>query len=256
MHGVFSKGEVGLGSYAFLHNMSYDATSEIYADRHADILSRYPLFSGDQQDGQIEYMDRRIGRGNGQDVLADVPRPCWPNHVWSYDFVIDRTHEGRTFRILVVIDEFTRECLTLEISRQLRSDDVLHCLARLFVEKGTPDFIRSDNGSEFAAHAVRDWLGKVGVETLFIEPGSPWENGYCESFNGKMRDEKLNGELFYMLREAQVVLEMWRQEYNTFRPRSSLGQRPPAPVATLPRGAGCSPWGPPLDSSRQHRLTQ
>jgi len=168
---------------------------------------------------------------------------------------MDRTHEGRAFRILVVIDEFTRECLALEVSRQLRSDDVLHCLARLFVEKGTPDFIRSDNGSEFAAHAVRDWLGKVGVKTLFIEPGSPWENGYCESFNGKMRDEKLNGELFYTLREAQVVLEMWRHEYNTFRPHSSLGQRPPAPAATLPLGAGCSPWGPPLDSSRHHRLT-
>lgn len=121
------------------------------------------------------------------------------------------------FRILVVIDEFTRECLALEVSRQLRSDDVLHCLAQLFVKKGTPDFIRSDNGSEFAAHAVRDWLGKVGVKTLFIEPGSPWENGYCESFNGKMRDEKLNRELFYTLREAQVVLEMWRHEYNTFR---------------------------------------
>jgi transposase InsO family protein len=114
---------------------------------------------------------------------------------------------------------------------------VLHCLARLFIEKGTPDFIRSDNGSEFAAHAVRDWLGKVGVKTLFVEPGSPWENGSCESFNGKMRDEKLNGELFYTLREAQVVLEMWRQEYNTFRPHSSLGQRPPP----CPSGQGAPP---------------
>ena len=103
---------------------------------------------------------------------------------------------------------------------------------------------------------MRDWLGKVGVKTLFIGPGSPWENGHCESFNGKMRDEKLNGELFYTLREAQVVLEMWRQEYNTFRPHSSLGQRPPAPVATLPLGSGCSLWGPPLDSSRHHRQTQ
>ena len=130
-----------------------------------------------------------------------------------------------------------------KVPRQLRSDDVLHCLARFFVEKGTPDFIGSDNGLEFAAHAVRDWLGKVGVKTLFIEPGSPWENGYRESFNGKMRDEKLNGELFYTLREAQVVLEMWRQEYNTFRPHSSLGQRPPAPAAALPLGAGRSHWG-------------
>jgi len=167
-----------------------------------------------------------------------------------------RMHEGRAFRILVVIDEFTRECLALVVARQLRSDEVLHCLAKLFVERGTPDFIRSDNGSEFAAHAVRDWLGKVGVKTLFIAPGSPWENGYCESFNGKMRYDKLDGEIFYTLKEAQVVLEMWRQEYNTFRPHSSLGQRPLAPVATLPLGAGCSPWGPPLDLSRESRLTQ
>jgi len=183
-------------------------------------------------------------------------RPCWRNHVWSYDFVMARTHEGRAFRILVVIDEFTRECLALVVARQLRSDDVLHCLAKLFVERGTPDFIRSDNGSEFTAHAVRDLLGKVGVKTLFIAPGSPWENGYCESFNGKMRYDKLDGEIFYTLKEAQVVMEMWRQEYNTFRPHSSLGQRPPAPVATLPLGTGCSPWGPPLDLSRESRLTQ
>lgn len=183
-------------------------------------------------------------------------RPCWPGHVWSYDFVMARTHDGRAFRILVIIDEYTRECLALLAARQLRSDDVMYCLAELFVDRGPPDHIRSDNGSEFAAHAIRDWLGKVGVKTLFIAPGSPWENGYCESFNGKMRDEKLNGEIFYTLREAQVVLEMWRQEYNTIRPHSSLGQRPPAPAATLPLGAGCSPWGPPLAPSGEHGLTQ
>jgi transposase InsO family protein len=131
----------------------------------------------------------------------------------------------------------------------------MHCLAELFVDHGPPDHLRSDNGTEFTAHTVRDWLAKVGVKTLYIEPGSPWENGYCESFNGKMRDEKLNGEIFYTLREAQIVLEMWRKEYNTIRPHSSLGQRPPTPATILPLGAGCSPWGPPLAHRMDYRLT-
>jgi transposase InsO family protein len=152
------------------------------------------------------------------------------DHVWSYDFVADRTHDGRAIRMLVILDEFTRECLTIEVARSLRSEHVLECLGELFVKRGTPDYIRSDNGSEFTAHAVREWLkDEVGVTPLFIEPGSPWENGYVESFNGKFRDELLNGEIFYTLREAQVIIERWRREYNTFRPHSSLGYRPPAP---------------------------
>jgi putative transposase len=126
-------------------------------------------------------------------------RPSWPNHVWSYDFVHDRTHDGRAFRMLTVIDEYTRECLAIEVDRRLRSDDVLHCIAELFTDRGPPDHIRSDNGSEFTAKAVRDWLGRIGVRTLYIEPGSPWENGYNESFNGKLRDELLNGEIFCTL---------------------------------------------------------
>ena len=116
-------------------------------------------------------------------------RPERANHVWSYDFVQDRTQGGRAFRMLCIIDEFTRRCLAIVVARRLRSDDVLHCLADLFVEHGPPEHIRSDNGPEFAAKAVRQWLGRLGVKTLFIEPGSPWENGYCESFNSKLRDE-------------------------------------------------------------------
>ena len=131
--------------------------------------------------------------------------------------------------MLVIVDEYTRECLAIEVARSLRSEHVLGCLGSLFVKRGTPSYIRSDNGSEFTAHAVREWLDEVGVKTLFIEPGSPWENGYVESFNGKLRDELLNGEIFYTLREAQVIIERWRREYNTFRPHSSLGYRPPAP---------------------------
>ena len=160
-------------------------------------------------------------------------RPCWPRHVWSYDFVQDRTHDGRSFRILTVIDEFTRECLALPTARRLRSDDVLACLTDLFSRHGPPDHIRSDNGPEFVATAVRDWLGKVGVTTLYIEPGSPWENGYNESFNGKLRDELLNTEIFMTLQEAQVLIERWRHHYNTKRPHSALGYKPPAPEARL-----------------------
>ena len=161
-------------------------------------------------------------------------RPSWPNHVWAYDFVQDRTHDGRTIRMLTVIDEFTRECLAIEVARRLRHDDVLHVLAGLFTRHGPPDHIRSDNGSEFTAIAVREWLPRLGVKTLYIEPGSPWENGYNESFNGKLRDELLNGEIFYTLKEAKVLIERWRQHYNTIRPHSSLGYRPPAPAAILP----------------------
>ena len=161
-------------------------------------------------------------------------RPVRRNHVWAYDFVQDRTHDGRAIRMLTVIDEFTRECLAIEVARSLRHDDVLHVLADLFTRHGPPDHIRSDNGSEFTAIAVREWLPRVGVKTLFIEPGSPWENGYNESFNGKLRDELLNGEIFYTLAEARILIERWRRHYNTIRPHSSLGYKPPAPVTILP----------------------
>ena len=164
-------------------------------------------------------------------------RPCWPNHVWAYDFVEDRTRDGRKFRVLTVIDEYTRECLAIEVARHLRSDDVLYRLTELFVERGPPDHIRSDNGSEFTAIAVREWLQRVGVTTLYIEPGSPWENGYNEQFNGKLRDELLAREIFYTLEEARVLIERWRRSYNQLRPHSSLGYRPPAPVTIVPGSA-------------------
>ena len=162
-------------------------------------------------------------------------RPSWPNHVWAYDFVMARTHDGRTFRMLTIIDEWTRECLAIDVARHLRSDDVLYRLAALFVDRGPPDHIRSDNGSEFTAKAVRDWLARVGVTTLYIAPGSPWENGYNESFNGKLGDELLDGEIFYSLKEAQVLIERWRHHYNTVRPHSALGYTPPAPQTIVPK---------------------
>lgn len=166
------------------------------------------------------------------------------DHVWSYDFVSSRTHDGLPLRMLVVIDEFTRECLSIDVERQLDSDDVLERLSWLMATRGVPRYIRSDNGSEFTARTVREWLGKVGVQTLYIEPGSPWENGYVESFNGKLRDELLNGEIFYSVKEAKVVIEAWRKHYNTRRPHSSLGYRPPAPEAITPAA------GPPFASLR------
>lgn len=156
-------------------------------------------------------------------------RPECPNHVWSYDFVEDRTHEGRKFRMLNVIDEFSRECLSIRIGRKLNSTGVIDVLSDLFILRGVPGYVRSDNGPEFIAKAVREWIVAVGAKTAFIEPGSPWENGYCESFNSKLRDELLNGEIFYSLAEAKVIIEAWRRHYNTQRPHSSLGYKPPAP---------------------------
>ncbi len=161
-------------------------------------------------------------------------RPEYANHVWSWDFVMERTHDGRVLKILVLIDEFTRRCLALHVARQIRSTDVIDILAEAMVTYGVPAYLRSDNGPEMVAKNLRRWLASVGSKTLYIEPGSPWENGYCESFNGKFRDELLNGEIFYTLREAQVIIERWRHQYNTVRPHSSLKYRPPAPQATLP----------------------
>ena len=167
-------------------------------------------------------------------------RPCRKNHVWAYDFVACRTHDGRALKMLTIIDEYSRECLAIDVERRIRSDDVLAKLTELFIRYGPPEHIRSDNGSEFTAIAVREWLGKVGVKTLFIEPGSPWENGYNERFNGTLGDEVLKREIFYTLNKAQIIIEMWREEYNQVRPHSSLGYRSPAPetvaIWTVPTG--------------------
>jgi transposase InsO family protein len=161
-------------------------------------------------------------------------RPAYVNHVWSYDFMADRTRDGRALKLLTVIDEYSRECLAIDVNRHMTSEGVLERLARLFIERGLPAYLRSDNGPEFVARAVRDWLGRIGVGTLYIEPGSPWENGYLESFNGKLRDELLAREVFDTLLEAKVLVARWRKHYNTVRPHSSLNYRPPAPEAFPP----------------------
>jgi transposase InsO family protein len=161
-------------------------------------------------------------------------RPERPNHVWNYDFVSAATHDGRALRLLTLIDEFTRECLAIRVARRLGSQEVIETLAELMVWRGIPEHLRSDNGPEFIAQELRQWLGSLGTGTLYIEPGRPWKNGYCESFNGKLRDECLNGEIFYSPQEAQIVIEPWRVEYNTWRPHSALGYRPPVPAACSP----------------------
>ena len=166
-------------------------------------------------------------------------RPCWPNHVWSYDFVMDRTHDGRKFRMLTVIDEFTRRCMAVVVERRLNSDNVLHCLTELFVQHGPPDHIRSDNGSEFTS-LMPSATGSAGSASRpsISSPGHLGRTAYNESFNSKLRDEILNTEIFSTLKEAKVLIERWRHHYNTIRPHSSLGYRPPAPETILPNVEG------------------
>ena len=146
-----------------------------------------------------------------------------PNYVWSYDLVHDQTHDGRAYRILNIIDEHTREALMIRVDRKLNSTDVVDVLTDLFILRGAPEYIRSNTGPEFVAKKVCDWIAVVGAKTAYIEPGSQWENGYCESLNARFRDELLNGEIFYSLREAQILIERWRHHYITVRPHSALG---------------------------------
>lgn len=174
---------------------------------------------------------RRLWLNDGSCIRLRAERK---NHVWTYDFVSEQTHDGRKVRMLNVVDEYTREALAMAPQRSFKSHDVIHVLADLMITHGLPDHIRSDNGPEFVAKAVQKWLHGLGVKTLFITPGSPWENGYIESFNARVRDEFLNGEIFYTMKEIEVLTEAWRNEYNTVRPHSSLGYVPPAPEAIRP----------------------
>ena len=178
---------------------------------------------------KVPAKQQKRGRLWLNDVCCVRHRAEHERHVWSYDFVHDRTSDGRGLRFLNIIDEYTRECLSISVARNFKAQDVLNVLADLFLSRGVPGYIRSDNGPEFIAVELRRWLSSLGVTTLFIEPGSPWENGCVESFNGKFRDEFLSGESFDTLSEACVLTERWRGVYNTIRPHSSLGYRPPVP---------------------------
>ena len=192
-----------------------------------------------QKEGlQVPYR-RKFKKAKGSsDNSCVVKKTEYPNHVWTYDFMSDQTENGNRLKLLTVLDEFTRESLAIKVERSIRARDVILVLEYLFMVREAPKFIRSDNGSEFIANAIKKWLKKKHVETLYIEPGSPWENGYVESFNGKFRDEILNRELFYSVKEAKVIVEDWRLEYNNHRPHSSLGYMTPAAYA-----ASCNPLG-------------
>jgi transposase InsO family protein len=182
----------------------------------------------------------RLWDGDGSCIRL---RPEHRNHVWSYDFVEARTHDGRKFRMLNVLDEFSRECLAIRVDRKLKAADVIDVLSDLFILRGVPAHIRSDNGPEFIANTVQSWIAAVGAKTAYITPGSPWENGYVESFNAQIRDELLNGEIFYTLKEAKIMIEGWRRHYNTVRPHGALGYRPPAPEVFVP-GVAARPAAP------------
>jgi putative transposase len=190
-----------------------------------------------QKEGlQVPYRRKtRKSQGNSQNSCY-VKKAEYKDHVWTYDFMSDQTEDGRRLKLLTMLDEFTRESLAIEVDRSIRSRDVIAVLEYLFMVRGVPKFIRSDNGPEFIADAIKKWLKEKHVGTLYIEPGSPWENGYIESFNGKFRDEVLNRQVFYSVMEAKVVVEDWRLEYNNHRPHSSLGYMTPAAFA-----ASCIP---------------
>lgn len=193
---------------------------------------------------QIRRKRRRLGQGEDGCSRRRSERP---NHVWSYDFIHDQTADGRGLKLLPVVDEFTRECLTVEVERSLNAEDVVSTLEYLFEVRGEPEFIRSDNGPEFIAEAVRSWLARRGAKTLYIAPGSPWENAYSETFNSRLRDELLDREVFETLKEAKVILEDHRLDYNHRRPHSSLGYRTPAEFAATQTEPGIASL-PPADA--------
>ena len=170
---------------------------------------------------------RRPRKPRAKPTLGIVPKAEKANQVWTYDFVFDQSLSGKSLKMLTLIDEYTRECLAVEVGVSMTSEKVRQVLQRVCAEKGFPEMIRSDNGSEFIAEAVNSWLTKNGIKPLFIEPGKPWQNGKCESFNGKLRDECLSREWFSSVKEAQVVIENWRKFYNEERPHSSLGYLTP-----------------------------
>jgi transposase InsO family protein len=171
---------------------------------------------------------RRLGRSENGIVRF---RPLHKDHVWTWDFIHDRDECGRPLKWFSLVDEFTRECVALEVQRSMTASGVIDVLARAFKTRGVPKHVRSDNGPEFIAHAMRRYLEAANVGTLYIAPGSPWENGYAESFHGRLRDELLDAELFADLREAKALAAAWRSEYNTRRPHSSLDYQTPAAFA-------------------------
>lgn len=209
-----------------------------YGYRRVDALLRREGFTGNikqvhrlWKQEKLAVKKRLLKQKRRGQRIAFPPQALYPNHVWTYDFLQENLTNGKRLRLLALIDEYTRECLTIEVARSMGSKEVLACLKRVVAKRGIPDYIRSDNGSEFIAQALQMWLESVGTQCLFIRPGSPWENGKCESFNGKFRDEFLNREVFHSLLQAQVEVEWWRKYYNQQRPHSALGYKTPEEFA-------------------------
>ncbi len=184
-----------------------------------------------ETDLRVPAKERKRRRVGSSESGSSRRRASRPGHVWSYDFAMDSTEEGRRLKVMPVVDEYTRECLSLAVERSITAEDVVDTLGRLFVERGAPGYIRSDNGPEFVAKAVKRWLAVCGVGTLYIEPGSPWENAYSETFISRMRDELLDREVFANLKEAQVLAGDYREHYNHYRPHGALGYLTPAEFA-------------------------
>ena len=218
--------QYGRYGYRRIKSLLDDAGWDVGCDRVQRIWRR--------EGPKVPQKQRQRGRLWLNDGSCIRLRPERRNHVWSYDFVEAQTHDGRKLRLMTLIDEYTRECLAIRVARRINSFGVLETMADVMLIRGVPEHIRSDNGAEMTAKVVRNWLTQVGASTLYIEPGSPWENGYCKSFNGKLPDELLNGEIFYSLKEGQVLIEQWRKHYNTIRPQSALNYRPPAPQTFAP----------------------
>ena len=201
-----------------------------------------------QKEGlQVPYRRRFKKTKGGSENSCTVKKAEYPNHVWTYDFISDQTENGSKLKLLTVLDEFTRESPAIEVGRSIRAKDVIAVLEYLFIVRAIPKFIRSDNGPEFIADKIKKWLEQKDVGTLYIEPGSPWENGYIESFNGKLRDEILDREVFYSVKEAKVIVEDWRLEYNNHRPHSGLGYMTPAAFA-----ASCIPSASPTAQPKEY----
>jgi len=212
------------------------------------VVNRKRIYRLWRQEGlkvpQKQHKKRRLGTSANSCVRRKAE---YKDHVWAWDFVHDRTTDGRPLKWLSIVDEYTRECVALEIGRSITADKVIDVLVDLFRIRGVPKHIRSDNGPEFIAQAIRQWLTKAGVETLYVEPGSPWENGYAESFHSRLRDELTNREEFTSLAEAKYLADAWRLEYNHRRPHSSLGYQTPAEFA-----AGCAAAGSATLRPQQH----
>ena len=204
----------------------------------------YRIWHDDDLKGPRRKGRRRHGQDGCSDNACNKKKPEYINHIWSYDFVSEKLESGRKVRMLNIVDEYTRECLTIDVARRISSQDVIDVLRYLFLVRGEPAYIRSDNGPEFTAQKVKKWLKKMDVKTLFVEPGSPWENGYIESFNSHLRDECLDREIFVGIEELRYVVDRWRLDYNHYRPHSSLGYMTPAAYAASCRASAPACQGP------------